>query len=151
METTVHNEVPVKFESLHIESRRTKIEDVIAFKKSKVRCEGVGHERSVDYGRRLVARHSKNIYSNGRPGIQPVAYSVVEHVIMDLVRKEAIKETLIAHVAKFIDTNAADEQLPKQWLTSPSLITPIPTFSSCKKDTAMETKKCSTTLHGMNQ
>lgn len=57
--------------------------------------------------------------------IRLVVYSVVEQVMLDLLRKEVIWETLGVHKAKFIDKDAAVEGFSKRLLACSSLMAPI--------------------------
>lgn len=58
----------------------------------------------------------------------------------DLLRTDVIRETLDARIAKYLDTNAAAEQVSKRLPTSSSSMVPIETFVTCRTDTAMYEK-----------
>lgn len=64
-------------------------------------------------------------------------------LMLALVHKEVIRETLTAHIEIVLDTDEAGGRLAKRLLTSSSFNTFIATFMKFEKDT-MEDKKCST-------
>lgn len=55
-------------------------------------------------------------------GVRSVVYTVVEQVMLDLLRNDIIGETLDARVAKFFDTNEAAEGLSKSQFTLTSFM-----------------------------
>lgn len=67
-------------------------------------------------------------YCNAQSGIRSVVYRVLEQVMLDLLRKDVIEETMDAHIAKVLNTYAAADEISEKLLTSSSFIAPITTF-----------------------
>lgn len=67
-------------------------------------------------------------YLSEQSGIRSVVHNDVEQVMLDLLFKEVIGETLDDQTARLFDTNAAANRLPKKFLTLSSLSSPIATF-----------------------
>lgn len=61
--------------------------------------------------------------------------------MLDLLRKDIIRETLEAHKAEFINTDTVANGLWKKLIASSSLMQPIATFVRHKSDTTSEDKK----------
>lgn len=85
-------------------------------------------------------------FPNAQSGVQSVLYNFVEQVLLDLLRKEVIEETLDAHVTTFFDTDEAAKGLSKRLLASTFFMALIANFNRRKSNTAMQDKKCSTTI-----
>lgn len=64
--------------------------------------------------------------------------------MLDKLCKDVVGESLNAHIAKFLNTDAAADVFSKRSLISSSFMAPIATFLRRKTDTAMEDKKYST-------
>lgn len=75
---------------------------------------------------------------NPQSGVRSVVYNVVEKVVLDMLRELVIKETLGAHIAKYLEIAAAAGGLLKRLLTSSSLMAPTATLNRRKTDTAMK-------------
>lgn len=46
-------------------------------------------------------------FQNAQSGIRSLVYNVVEQVVLDMQRKDAIGETVYIQIAKFFDSDAA--------------------------------------------
>lgn len=64
--------------------------------------------------------------------------------MLDLLCKNAIGDTLSAHIATYFDTAAAADILSKIMSPSSTFTAPIATFVRRRADTAVEEQKCST-------
>lgn len=73
-------------------------------------------------------------YQNSQSSIHSVVYIVVEQVMLNLLRKDAISETLVGHNTKFVNAEAATDRLSDKLLTWSSFLAPIATFERCKTD-----------------
>lgn len=67
----------------------------------------------------------RSSYHNAQNGICAVFYKVVEQIMLDLLRKDGIGETVNAHIAKVLDTNAAANRLPEIFLILKSIMMAI--------------------------
>lgn len=88
---------------------------------------------------------------NARTNIRPIVYNVVNHIMLELLGKHVIGETLDAHVAKYFYTNAGADGVSKILLTSCSFIAPVATFLRLKMDAAIEYMKYSTVFVSKEQ
>lgn len=60
----------------------------------------------------LSDRRQTSLYST-QSGLRSVVYNAVEHVMLHLLWKEVIDETLTAHIASFFNSYVADDKLSK--------------------------------------
>lgn len=91
-------------------------------------------ERASDEVLRDTLRKAQN-------GFGAFVYNVVELVMMDLLRRDVIGDTLDAHVARFFEKDEAAEGLWKRMFTSTSFMGRIENFAGHRMDTATEDKK----------
>lgn len=73
-------------------------------------------------------------------GIWSVVYNVVEQVMLDLLCKEVICETLDTKIAKCFDMEAATDRLSKRILTSSLFVLAFATFMRRKTDSTIADK-----------
>lgn len=101
---------PVKNESRQISNRHTNEGDVIAREVRSAVSDLVTTELATVLEESLenILRES---FHNWQSGIRSVVYNVLEQVILDLLRKDVIGETLEAHIGKVFDTDEAAEGL----------------------------------------
>lgn len=64
-------------------------------------------------------------------------YSDVEQILLDLLPKDVIGDTLEAHIAKFLDTDEFTDRVQKKLLTSSSFMASIATYVHRKTNTAI--------------
>lgn len=76
-------------------------------------------------------------YHDTQSVIGSVLYNVVVQVILDLLPKEVISETLEAYLVRFFDTYAAAYRLSKKLLASSSFMALIATFVPRKTDSVI--------------
>lgn len=100
MATAVYDEVLVKFENRHIEMHRAKEEDVIEWKFSPALVKLVMNELSTMFEASLEDILSTSIHNVWR-GFQSAVLNVVEHFMLDQLRKDVIGEVLDPHIARF--------------------------------------------------
>lgn len=77
------------------------------------------------------------MYHNTQNGFRSVLYSLSEHVMLDLLRKDSIGENVNALIAKFSDTDADTDRLSKKFLTSTSSMASRATIVRRKTDSAI--------------
>lgn len=77
----------------------------------------------------------------GQSSIRSVGYNVVQVVMLDLIRRDVVEETLDAHISRILDPQMATEKLLKKLLTPNSIMAPFPTFVKRKTKTGMENRK----------
>lgn len=102
----------------------------------------IANELSTMIKESLDKKLRKSLH-NAQNGILSVMHSVVEQVMLNLLRKDVIEDTLEAHIPKVFDTYAAADRLSKRLLTSIKFMAPIVTVRR-KKDTTIEQQKYST-------
>lgn len=102
MAAAANEEVRVEQESRQIENRRTREEDVIALEVKHEVTELDRTELSTMIEEWLEEILWKSFH-NVQSCIQSVIYNVVEQDMLNLLRKDVIKETIDAHIAKFFD------------------------------------------------
>lgn len=76
-------------------------------------------------------------HHNAQSEIRSAMYNVREQIMLDLLRKEIIGETLGGHVAKLLDTDAAINRLSKELLTSSLFVALIVTFVQLENGSAI--------------
>lgn len=67
---------------------------------------------------KVLAEVLRKTFHNTQNGVRSEGHNFVEQVMLDLLLKHVIRETLFAHIAKFVDTDEASEGLSKRELTS---------------------------------
>lgn len=80
-------------------------------------------------------------FYKAQSGIRTVVYKAAEQVMLDVLRKDVIGKKLDAHIAKFLDTNAAPKCLSKRLLASSSFMVLNATFARRKTDTEIKERK----------
>lgn len=88
----------------------------------------------------------RKLLHNPQSGIHSGVYNVVDEVMLNLLHKDVILDTLDGHVAKIFDTEAAADRLSKRFLTSSTFMESIATFMRSKTYTTMAQQKFSTTV-----
>lgn len=127
-----NDEVSLEHKSLHIENWCTNEEDMIAREARPAVVEIATNELSTMVDEFVKDILGTSLYKVQR-GTQWVVYIVVEKVMLEVLRKDVIRERLDAHIAKFFDTNAPAKALSRRLLTFNSLMVPITTFLRVKK------------------
>lgn len=79
-------------------------------------------------------------YHKAQSDIRSVVYKVVEKVMIDLLRKDATRNTIEAHIVKFLETKIVAEKFSKKLLTSSTVVVLILMFARHKIDTVIVTK-----------
>lgn len=67
-------------------------------------------------------------------------FSIFEQVMLDLLLREVIRDTLDSHIARFFVAGAAANRPSQRFLTSSAFMVPIVTFIKRKIDITMEQK-----------
>lgn len=124
----VREKAPIKLQNHHIGSRCTHDEDVIA-QEVKSAVKGMITTEWSSKIKEPLGDILRTSCHNSQSGIR----SVVENVMLDLIHKEIIGETLDSYIANFCDTNAAAELLSKRLLASSSFMNAIATFPGVKR------------------
>lgn len=128
-----------------IQKPREKNEDVMAQEGKSAVKELVASEIASMVGEALNDVLLKTSH-NAERCVRSIVYNTVEQVMLDLLSKDFIGETLDAHTAKYLNTNEAAEGLSKRLLTSNSVLPPIATFVRRTTDKAMKEMKYSTSI-----
>lgn len=135
--TAVHDELPVELEKWLMESRSTNYEDVIGQEVKSIVVDLVVAKLSTLIEESLDDILRKSLHS-AQNGIRSVIYNINAQVMLDLCHKDVIGDTMDAHIAKFLDTNAAADRLSQRLLTLSTFMSPLVTFMRRKIDTAKE-------------
>lgn len=99
MEASANEEVPSEADQRPIESRRDENDELIAREVKCAEKQLVANKMATmvkEVLNDVLRKTLHNVQSSG----QSVVYNVVEHVMLDLVCKDVIRETLDAHLAK---------------------------------------------------
>lgn len=139
MAGNANNDSPADQESRHIQNRSEEIEDVTAREVKSTVKELVPKEMVTIVEKALDEALCKNLHS-AQSDVQYVVNNIVEHVMLDLLRKDVIGKNFDAHIAKLFETNEPGEELLKRLLTSTSFITRTATFVRPNTNTAMKDK-----------
>lgn len=95
----------------------------------------LGNELTTKMERSLSHILCKTVH-NSQTGILSGRHTIVEQELLDLLRKDIIRETLKVHMAKLFGTNTAADRPSKWLLTSTMFLEPIATFLRRQTDTA---------------
>lgn len=79
-------------------------------------------------------------YHNAQSRICSVVYGVLRHVMLHLLRKNVIGETVHAYVSKVFAPDAAADKFLKHLQTSSSFMAPTATFAQRKTHTSIVNK-----------
>lgn len=131
---------------IHLTENRSKgNEYVITREVESALKELVSNKRS-----RIVEEAMSNalckMFNKEQSGFQSVVYSFVGQVMLDLLRKGVIEETLDARKSTFFKPYEPSGCFFKRRVASASFVTPILAFSRRKSAKAMENKKFSTAV-----
>lgn len=145
MVATVHTKAPDDIDHRPIESLRNENHDVSAQEVKSAIKKPIENElmTMVEGSLEDILR---TLLHNAESGTRSVVYIVVEQVMLALLRKKVVRDTLNADIVNYCNTDVAANKLSKRLMTSSSFMTPITTFVRQKMDTAMESKNHNTAL-----
>lgn len=106
--------------------------------RSEICCKGLDRKNIVQYCWAVAGLQKVQVASYCTKRIWLSVYSVVEQAMLDLLCEEDIRQTLGAHIAKIIKTDAAANRLSKWVLTLTSFMVPMKRFWRCETDTTTE-------------
>lgn len=135
-----NKEVPSEGDPLPIEGCRNEIDDEIARELKSTVNELVANEMVTIVEERLYDVLCKMLPIK-QSEVRSVLYEVVEHIRLDLCRKQVIGKRLDSSIAKEFHTNAAAEGLSKRLLPSNAYMVPMATCVRRTTDTTMENQR----------
>lgn len=110
--TAANDELPVEHKNCEAENSPIEKEYGIIREMKSTVTELVANRLSIMIKKFLEERLSAS-FKNAQSSIESVVYKVVEQVVLDLLRKEIMGETMDSHIAKLFDTDAACDRLWK--------------------------------------
>lgn len=110
---SVNNNPNDEQESRPMESHRTSDEDVIAREENSVVKDLIANELYT-WIEKSLGTYNANRSKTRKSSIWSVVYIVFEQVMLDLLHKHVISDTLDAHISKLFDTYAAADRLSER-------------------------------------
>lgn len=138
---TVHTELHDKVDHRAFESRRNENDNLIAREVRSAVKELITNELTTIVEESLEDMLQALLH-NAQSGIPSISYNVSEQVMVDLIRKQFIPDTMNAHVANYFNMDVAADKLSKGWLTSGSFRALIAALVRRKLYLVMDEKKC---------
>lgn len=142
-------EAPSKVEYRHIRIRRS-VDGGVTEREVKSAIKQLVRIEMVTIVEEALGEALRRTVYKAQSGVRSVVYTVIQHVILDLLRKRVIEKNLDTHIAKYSYKDAAAEGWSERLLTSSSIMASNVTFVKRGTYTTIENKKYSVIYASQN-